>query len=136
MYVQAQVCLSDSLKPEYGLPRRSSYSNSNNPLPWSHMENPSHPGFLLPELLKHKCFANITVHGPSLAVVFVLGFAVRAAGATVGDCTPGGTQACPRCMGMLREGQGGEMPLPKPMQKLSTMLGWVEAEVLLSLIEY
>ena len=90
------------------------------------MENPAHLGFLLPEPLKHKSFANITVHGPSPAVVFVLGFAVRAAGATIGDCAPGATGACPRPtgVGVLREGQGGEMQLPKRMQRLSAALAW------------
>lgn len=90
------------------------------------MENPAHPGFLLPELLSHKGFANITVQGPSLAVVFVLGFAVGGAGATVGDSAPGATWACPRHtgVGVLGEGQGGEMQLPKPMQRLLTALVW------------
>lgn len=66
VYVQGEVCLSDSLKPEYGSPRRS--SNSNTPLPWSHVEIPAHPCFPLLELLKHKCFVNIALQGPALAV--------------------------------------------------------------------
>lgn len=90
MYVRAQVCLSDSLKPEYGLPRQSTYNNSNAPLSWSHMENAAQPAFLLPELFRHKCFATITAPGSSLDLAFMLAFAARAAAAaTVGDPAQG-----------------------------------------------
>lgn len=123
MYVLAQVCLSDSPKPEYGLPRRSSYSNT--PLLQSYMENPAHPGSPLPELLKHECFANTAVRGPSPALVCVLGFAARGAGATEGDCTHSnpGLPRVPR-HGCAWEGQGGEVQLLKPMQRLPAAPAW------------